>query len=203
MTSYRLYPATSGPGASTADTAQYTMGLSFEVTAPGLNFTGWFWWYADLAQDASARSFALWETAGTGAGTYIAGSETTSAALVPGWNFTSYTGTAIELAAGQEYRAVVAIPGLGGGNGYSSTGAFWDTGPGSGGITSGPLTAYGQGAEPAGDRQMVFDASPSNPPDVTANYPSSSFNAANYWLDVQVSAAAPPPVSSGAFLTFF
>ena len=68
-------------------------------------------------------------------------------------------------------------------------------GPAAGGITQGPLFAYSGNAgnpgtvEPFDSAQMSYYP---NGTDVTADYPVDQFNAANYWLDVQIGVAAAP-----------
>ena len=90
---------------------------------------------------------------------------------------------------------------------------YWDTGVGMNGITNGPLSAPSlpnaasaniyqeSGQEP---RQCVFAVGPPN------QYPNLYVNglAQNYWVDMEVTPATgtpvnPPPVNSGAFLSFF
>jgi hypothetical protein len=184
---YRLYPSASGPGSSAADTGAYVMGLSFKVTSPSLSLRGWWWWMADSAQDPGPSNFALWQSAGFDAGTFITGSEVLSGTFSLGWNFTAL-GTPAPLTSGQEYRAVKQIAPAGGKNGYSVVAHYWDTGAGAAGIVNGPLVAYSAtgnavNPEPSTDSQMTFTTAGS---DVTSNYPGGSFNASNYGLDIQV-----------------
>lgn len=47
MTTYRLWPATSGPANGTADATAYTLGVEFEISAPAVavpySSTGLYW----------------------------------------------------------------------------------------------------------------------------------------------------------------
>ncbi len=61
---------------------------------------------------------------------------------------------------------------------YSATNHYWDAGPGSGGISSGPLSAPDNAA--AADGQDSFFASG------ILTYPSNSFAATNYWVDPEI-----------------
>lgn len=200
MTTWRLYGSTSGPSSSQSDTTDYVMGVSFKVTSPGLFLAGFGWWVADANQDNTARNYALWQPSGPAAGTLISGSAILGAAgLALGWNLTTY-GSPLPLTANTEYRAVRDIGASSGfGGGYSATPNFWDTGPGAGGLTVGPLTAYSAAGEPADGKQMVFTAIGN---DVTLDYPSTEFNNTNYWLDPIITDGG-GPVNHGSFLPFF
>lgn len=200
MTTYRLWPATNGPGTGTTDTDHYVMGISFKVTSPGMTLTGWYIWVAAASQATTAENCALWVVNGAASGSYVASSSVSSGALTAGqWNFVAAT-SPIALTSGQEYRAVrSANLAADLNNHYASTGHYWDSGAGSGSIVNGPLTGFaapgaGTNPEPSGDGQMTF-ITPAT--DVTASYPTSEFNQTNYWLDVQVTA---PAAGAGALL---
>ena len=184
---YRLYPSTDDPAvANVGDNTQYVFGLSFEVTADGLALDGWWHWVASN-QDTTAQDFALW-IVGVG---YVTGSKVTSGTFTAGeWNFVACS-TPIPLVNGTEYRAVRSVnkQGTSGGNYYSFTNNYFDTGDGSSGIINGPLLAFsapsaGTNPEPSSAGQMTFNSGGS---DVTADFPTGEFNETNYWLDVQVS----------------
>lgn len=183
------------PGAVNADGTQLVMGLSFKVTSDNMQFDGW-WWFCDIAngQGSAPEDFALWQTTGAGAGTYVTGSKVTSGTFVQGWNFIAAS-PAIPLTNGQEYRAVKTTnKGATETHPYTGVGNFFDTGVGSAGGVNGPLTVFAypgasSNPEPSGDGQQTF-VTPAN--DVTANYPSSQFNASWYGMDVQVSDIPPP-----------
>lgn len=193
MTTYRLWPATNGPAASHADTADSgVMGLSFKVSAAA-DFAGWAWWLApDSAQNAASQNCGLWRVNSAGSGTFVAGSLTATGPLAAGWNLIPYTGAAIPLTPGQEYRAAISFAPSGALNGYSATLNYWSTGPGASGITNGILTAYSAGSggpsdEPADDAQHSFILTGTDP---STFYPAASSGNANFWLDVLVEAGA-------------
>lgn len=199
VVSYSTWPETNGPSSPVNDTGQYVFGRSFKVTEHCL-LTAFRWWVA-TGQSTAAEDFGLYAVNGPHSGTFVDGSKVTSGSLTAGqWN-TVPCSTPIELTAGQEYRAVKTVNKSGGSvKGYSSTSLYWDTsGPGSSGITEGPLVTFAKAGasvnpEPSGDGQMVFFAVAS--PDVTnpSDYPSSQFNYSNYWFDIVVTI---PPGTSG------
>lgn len=206
MATYRLYPSTSGPGSATVDNGQYTMGLLFVVSSPGLSLQGWWHWVAGSGQATTAEDFALWTVTGSGMGAYIASSVVTSGVFTAGqWNFVSCA-SPITLTSGQEYMAVKTVnKAADGNNHYSGTSLYFQSGAGTNGITNGPLLAYSSGnagnlgtsnRDPTAEGQMMFNAGGAN---ATGLRPNNEFNATNYWLDVQVgtpAAAAPTVVYS-------
>ena len=60
---------------------------------------------------------------------------------------------------------------------YSGTGAYWTSGPGSAGITNGPLSAPNNAGSANGQNQYHVGA--------TLTFPVNS-NGSNYWVDVEV-----------------
>ena len=129
MTTYRLYPSTSGPASSSGDPGSYVMGLSFVVDISGATLTGYYWWVADAEQNVLSMNFGLWEVTGPAAGTFQASSEATIGddLLTIGWNFIPLS-PAFNLVQNQEYRAVCKVYAGGGAtSGYSATSHFWDT----------------------------------------------------------------------------
>jgi hypothetical protein len=96
----------------------------------------------------------------------------------------SYDGSTT-LNTGTNYK--VAVTNHGSGNfWYSSTANYWSSGAGSGGITSGPITAPNDGGADGGQDTFIT-------PSTVLAYPTTSFNATNYWIDVEVTATPPPP----------
>lgn len=176
MTTYRLWPATSGPALGTADATNYTLGVEFKLSAPA-ELAGYFVWVA-ADQSTDARSFRLYSVdAGGATGIAVAGSDVVSGVLTAGqWNYVPL-GAPVALAAGQPYRACVLTAGAS--PKYSSTADYWSTGPGSAGITNGILTAPRR-ADAEGLLQGQFIVS-----GVMA-FPNAEFNATNYWVDVLI-----------------
>jgi hypothetical protein len=199
--SYKTWPSTNGPSSPANDTSQYIFGRSFKVTSQCFLFA-YRWWVA-TGQSTAAEDFGLYTVNGLHSGTFVAGSKVASGPFTAGqWN-TVLCSTPIMLTPDQEYRAVKTVNKSGGAvKGYSSTSLYWDTGgPGEAGIVNGPLVTFAKAGaavnpEPSGDGQMVFFAVAS--PDVSnsADYPSSQFNASNYWFDVMIT--VPPGAGSAS-----
>ena len=91
MTTYRLWPATSGPGTAVAWGGNFLSGLVFTVAA-GTWFTGYWWWVCGSGQATAPVKCALWTTGGAGsapAASYVVpGSVVTTGTLTAGqWNY--------------------------------------------------------------------------------------------------------------------
>jgi Domain of unknown function (DUF4082) len=170
----RIWPAASGPAGNAGDNASYTMGPEFQLSQAG-QLTGIFYWRA-LASDPLPSEAAIFAVTGHVLITTIAFADPGGS----GWIKAVPAGTVL-LAAGTRYKAVVLGPSVGA-SWYSSTAHYWDTGPGAAGITSGIITAFSSAA--ATDGQDCFSAG------AALTYPASSFNATNYWIDVEVAAVA-------------
>lgn len=179
MTTHRLWPATDGPNAQQSDGDNYSMGVEFYVTATGCTATHLHFWCSTTLTGSDHIGGLFTAAAGGGSGTLVSGSTVTlPSPLVAGWNTVAFAAP-VALTQGQRYRAVVFFTTN---NGYTATGSYWSTGAGSAGITNGPLTAPNNaGAE--GSDQCSFAGGVG---DLT--FPTSSFSAGNYWIDVTVDA---------------
>jgi hypothetical protein len=124
---------------------------------------------------------------GGGVGTLVSGSVVTSGALAAGqWNYVPLA-QPLPLAIGTEYVAATGFTG----SFPITSGQFGSGGPYSAGITSGPLFAYsdGSGSAPAPyTAQGTFSTLTSDP---TVDAPTGGSGSSNFWMDVQVSSAAP------------
>lgn len=187
--SYRLFPATNGPGASTSFGGVLVQGILFKVTSPGMVLQGYWLWRADSSQSASA-SFALWQPTGFGTGTLISSSSASTSTMVAGqWNYVPLP-TPLALTSGTAYKAVYGVSGN-----FPDTITQFDTGgPYVNGIINGPLTGFSAYAAAGGtlpdvygDVQCSYDTSTSDP---TAVYPANDNSSYNAWINVQVSFAA-------------
>jgi hypothetical protein len=188
MTTYRLFPSTSGPASPTSYTGPFLAGVLFEVTSGGMWFEGYYWWVASTGQSTSAQKFALWNVTGNNAGTLISGSVVTSGTLTAGaWNYVPLT-TPIPLALGTTYNACTGFS-----NSFPDTHDTYLTT----GITNGPLSAFsdlgGSSPEQWGNPQGVFSASLGTDPSVHAPFQGS--DSANFWMDLSVSDTAPASYS--------
>jgi hypothetical protein len=171
VTLYQIWPATSGPGAATVD-GGVCLATEFYVTDPGLSAVAVRFWRADtsIVGPVAARIYTVVDAS---SGTPLAGSDVTFPLSGVGWQ-TAVLAAPVALTANQRYRVVCQFP-----TNYSATSHYWDSGGGAGGVVNGPLVAPAVGAATGGD-QGSFAVSGS------LTFPSSSFNAAAYWVDVSV-----------------
>lgn len=201
MTTYRLMDGLSGrpgngPAAATSSSGNYEAGIGFGVTQAGLWFTGYWWWVCSTGQQTAAQKFALWQfTSPSADGILIPGSVVTSGALTAGaWNYVPLPtpiplspngGTAGGL--GPFYQACT---------GYVSTTGFPELDnqfgvgqPYVNGIVNGPLWAWGNTAPGTAPGQSQFSSTQGADPAV--HQPLSTFNNANFWMDLQVTDQPP------------
>jgi Domain of unknown function (DUF4082) len=170
-----------GTGAS-GDGAAYTLGMQFTV-AQDTPLTG-IWFYSGGGATALPGHCAIFQVTGTGTGSIVTGTLNSSpgwsCAAGAGWARCAYDGT-VTLLAANTYK--VAIDKTGGQNVYTAASHYWDsTGAGTNGLNSGAVSAPNNAAGDGG--QDTFNTSG------WANYPASSFNASNYWIDVEVTPAS-------------
>ncbi len=200
MSTYRLYPSTNGPSTPVSYGGSFDAGIAFEVTSGGAWFEGYWWWVCPSGQPTAAQTFALWQVYGGGNGSLISAATVTSGALTAGqWNYVPLPNPImLSIGGGANFANADA-----GGTAFyvactAFTGSFPDTnsqfgsgGPYSGGIKSGPLTAFsdqsGTLAAPFSIVQGLFSTSGS----VTSNFPANGSSSSNFWMDVQVSDTAP------------
>src|SRR6185437_12452848 len=201
MTTYRLWPSTSGPPTSITTSNNDIFNTSFKVTSWGLWLTGYFYWVADAPQSTGPQKFCLWAMTGTDAGVLVPGSVVTSSVPFTAgqWNFVALP-VSIPLSSQFAYRMATGLTGN-----FPFTSGYWGTGgPGVNGITNGPLTAYsdvtGNGGtvpDPFNDSQSAFSSALGNDPTVSpVNTGSSSFNA---WIDVLITTVPPAGTSYRMF----
>jgi hypothetical protein len=200
MDTYRLFPSMEGPSSPVSYSGGFTAGVGFEVTGGGTWFEGYWWWVCESGQPTVPQTFALWQVYLGGTATLVSAATVTSGTLTPGqWNYIPLqTPIVLSVGGGSNFSRAdgggpavyVACTGF--------TGNFPDTSAqfGSGdtyvaGITNGPLTAFSDqsGSLPApwALGQGLF----STQSDVTTYCPFDVSNSANFWMDVQVSDAAP------------
>ena len=188
--SYRIFPSTSGPGASTSFSGTIVLGTLFKVTQPGMQLDGYWYWRADSTQQATAN-FALWKATGAGTGTLVASSAVTTTTMVVGqWNFVALA-SPVALTSGTAYKAQVGVTN----NFLDSKPYFGSGGAGSAGITNGPLFCFsdsaGTAADTYNDNQCTYALSTNDPTSVYGTQTDTGFNC---WVDVQVSIAVGRPM---------
>jgi len=185
MTVYTLFGQTGG-GSASGDNASYTLGVQFTVSSV-VTLTG-IWWYSAATQNVLPAACCIFAETSPGSGSIVSGTQNNSpswsGAAGSGWVRCSYSAPA--LSPGNTYKACVLGSGGGTPGWYSATSHYWDTGSGSGGLASGPLSAPGNAGGDGGQDTFVTPAA-------ALTYPASSFNAANYWVDVEVTASGVTP----------
>lgn len=159
-----------------ADATEYTMGIEFDVTAAGCTLTA-IWFYSATGAVELPDHIALFAV--TGQSLIASQPAAWSGAAGSGWVRAAWT-VPPALAASTRYKACVQ-QGTDTVNWYSATSHFWDTGAGQNGIISGPVSAPNNAGAAQG--QDTFTASGA------LSYPATEVNAANYWVDVEVSVA--------------
>jgi hypothetical protein len=183
VTGARLYPDTDGEWTSTNFPGTIVQGVLFTVTEPGFSLTGYWVWCCLTFMATTAPPLALWQATAFETGTLLPAGTVTGPTLVPGtWNFAPLA-VPVPLTANTPYKAVYGLSGN-----FPLTFTWYGShGPGSAGITNGPLLAYsaagGTRPDPFNDDQCTFDTSTADP---TAVYPITSNDDYNCWLDVQV-----------------
>jgi Domain of unknown function (DUF4082) len=186
VTAYTLFGQPASPAAITDDTSDYTMGVQFTVSGSGCTLTAiWFW----SAPGAGALPDTIALYAVSGQSLVHSEAASWSGTAGSGWVRAAFSAPP-SLTTSVAYKA--GIFENTGNFFYSGTSHYWDTGPGSGGITSGPLSAPASSGADGG--QDTFTAG-----SILA-YPASSFNAANYWVDPEVTTAAGTPHTATASL---
>lgn len=157
--------------ALTADTAAYTLGVQFSVSAPAKLTAVWFY-SAPGATDLPA-TIALFTVSGASLITSQAASW--SGAAGSGWVRAAFTAPPA-LTAGTAYKAAVlhstAV------NWYAAIAAYWTTGAGGSGISNGPLSAPNNAGGAQGQDSFNLGAA--------LTYPATTGNGANYQIDPEV-----------------
>lgn len=186
MTVYTLFGQPASPATLASDGATYNMGVQFSVNVSGATATG-IWFYSPPGADVLPDWIDIYQVTGGGTGTLVVQQNlpSWSGAVGSGWVRASFTSPPT-LTSGQAYKGCVAK--TTGGNFYAATAHYWDTGSGSGGVTNGPLSAPNNAGADVGQDSFAGPlASPS--------YPNGAFNAANYWVDVEVTTSGATNVS--------
>jgi Domain of unknown function (DUF4082) len=193
---YRLFGSTNGPSAPVSYSGPFLCGVVIGLTSPattgGSWLTGYWWWVCPSGQSTAAQKFALWCLYNSDSGSLVAGSTVTSGTLTAGqWNYVPLA-TPIPLAVGATYVAATGFSGS-----FPDTNNQFGSGdPYSGGIVSGPLTAYsdasGSNPSPFKTAQAVFSVAGTDP---TANMPIYGSSTCNFWMDAQLTTAPPAGAS--------
>jgi hypothetical protein len=186
MAVYTLF-GQSGGDTIVSDSGTYTLGMQFTLSAPA-TLTG-IWFYSASGASFLPVGCAVYQMTATSAGTTVAGSvnlsPSWSGAAGSGWVKCAY-GSGPVLAASTVYKVTILkdTSNLV----YSATAHYWDGGgPGNLGLTSGIITTPNNaGGDQGQDTFHSGSVDFSN-----SAYPDNSFNATNYWVDVEVSTGSP------------
>lgn len=173
MTAYTLFSQSLTP-AVTSDASAYTMGVQFSVSQAATLTAIWF--YSPPGVSNLPATIALFAVSGAALVTSQAAAW--SGAAGSGWVRAPFT-VPPALSPGTAYKACIFDSG--GNNFYASISHYWDTGAGQNGISNGPLSAPNNAGGDHG--QDTFHQS------AALTYPDTSFNATNYLVDPEVTAA--------------
>jgi len=175
MAIYSIFSQPSSPASLASDTDSYTLGMQFVLSADAA-LTG-IWFHSASGAGSLPAACAIYDVSSQ---TIVSGTSNTSpswsGSAGSGWVKCSYAGD-VTLTASTGYKVVVQRGT--GANWYSATANYWSSGAGASGIISGILTAPNNTSSAGG--QDTF-----NTPSVGLTYPGSSYNANNYWIDVEV-----------------
>ena len=179
-TSYRLWPSFPViPGHVNSDTAGYTIATEFQLSKSCTLDNIWF--YSASGAAALPTRCAIWDVSSQ---SVVSGTDSNppswSGAAGSGWVSCAYSG--VTLPPG-DYKVAVFYGG--GSQWYQATTSYWGNGgPGSNGITAGPITAPGtSGATSPGQSTYNY---------VSWGYPDSYASAGDgecYWIDAEVTPA--------------
>lgn len=198
MATYRLFPSTGGPSSPIAYNGDLIVGVTFFVTGEAW-FQGYWWWVCESGQSTSPVECALWQASAGYAATVVPGSVVTSGELTAGqWNWIPL-GAPLPLsigASGAEAGAAVYLAAIGCNGAFPDTSNSFGSGDTYGaGIVTGPLSAFsapsGTLPSPFYNGQGAFTVAGSDPSVVAPLNGSSD----NFWVDVQVTDAAPDGAS--------
>lgn len=180
MTAQTLFNQQAVTDALAADISPYTMGMAVSLSqdAP---LTG-IWFYSGVSAAVLPDQCGIFNTSGTLI-TFDA-TPVWSGIAGSGWVRCQFNGSTT-LIGNTDY--IVAVHGSGGSNWYTATHHYWDTGPGASGLISGVINGLSNSqavtAGVAGQDSFTSGGS-------TLVMVNSTFQASNYWIDVEVDVAA-------------
>jgi hypothetical protein len=176
LTTFTLFGQAAPSGSAPVDAGNYTMGVQWSSSVPGTVTA--VWWYSPAGAPELPTQVALYQVSGGGTGTLVHSEAASwSGAAGSGWVRSPFASPPA-ISASTAYKAAILRPGTANVAWYQHTADYWDTGAGSGGVVSGPLTAPNNAGGDAG--QDTFTAG------ATLAYPATSFQASNYWVDVEL-----------------
>lgn len=184
MTVYSLFGQTGGASIAT-DTAPYTMGMMFSLSQSAA-LTG-IWWNSPSGAGQLPAECLIETVTGNGNGAIVSGTDNTSpswsGAAGSGWVKCTYNGS-VTLLASTNYKVCVRT--TGGSNFYGATLNYWSSGAGGSGLTSGIITAPNNATAQANDGGGAGYGQDTFTNSSSLAYPAVAVNAANYWVDVEL-----------------
>lgn len=170
---FTLFGQPASPVTLTSDTASYTMGVEYQVAIAGQVNAVWF--YSPPGATVLPGTIASFIVSNQQLGASQAAAW--SGAAGSGWVRAPFSSPP-PINGNTRYKAAIFINNTGAGNFYGATSHYWDTGPGQGGISNGSLSAPNSAGTTTGQDAFITGT--------TLAYPNTSFNASNYWVDVEV-----------------
>jgi len=158
---------------STNDNSTYTMGMEFQASVAGTAQGVWF-----FSPYFPTQSPELPETIGIYnvqfASLVHSETPTWSGPAGSGWVFAAFSSPPV-INATTNYKVVILKSG-GSNNWYAALSNYWTSGAGASGLSNGPLSAPNNAGGDGG--QDTFNSG------AALNYPATSFNGGQYWIDV-------------------
>lgn len=182
MAVYTLFGQPASPATLQADANNYEMGVQFTVSIPA-TVTG-IWFFSPPGAVSLPTEIDIYDVPAGGLGASAVASW--SGLAGSGWVKAQFA-TAPVVLPGYTYKACILANSSS--NFYGATSHYWDTGPGQNGISNGPLSAPNNAGADHGQDSFAT-------PVTVHAYPNQSFNAANYWIDVEITADPTQPLGN-------
>lgn len=176
MTTQRIFPSATGPASAANDNA-VAVGVEFKTSV-----TAWvttIHYYRGTSGQEAPSALHIWRVDSSTTGTNMGSATPPSPGTSTGWQSVAL-GTAVQLTAGQAYRASALYSVNAAQNKYTNTSSYFTTGgAGASDIVNGFLTAPNATNAVGGNQGSYVYTT-------TASMPINSFSAGNYWVDVTV-----------------
>lgn len=202
MATYTIFNQAATGTTVAADATEYTLAMQFSLSR-NMTLDG-VWFYTASGAQQLPVACGIFQVTGVGTGTLIYSNTSPTWLTAPGggaisagaaaWGFASIPGSNL-LTASVNYK--VAVAGANAQDWYSATGAYFTTGAGAGGLTSGPISVPGNSGADVGQDGFYFGGGSGIQ---TLTYPNNS-NGGNYWVDVQVEDIATPATAAPVLYT--
>lgn len=183
---YRMWSSSDVPS-YTPDSGDVNLGVEFYVTSK--SWLKRVHYYHPNNSGMTAPEVTLWQMNSPSTGTPIGGVSLGAfdQPMLHGWQTFSLA-TPIELVPNQHYKLSGLFT-----NNYPSAQNFWSSGPGGGGLSSGPLRMPDHASSLGGQGTFLYGG--------TIAFPTQMFMTSNYWIDVSITDVDPfaGPPTDGFF----